>query len=60
MVGGGPLRSSDGGSTLSDTLLAAAATSANPALVPLDTLLTPAASPEDDSLEPWIQTIWTM
>ena len=57
MVGGGPLRSSDGGSTLSDTLLAAAATSASPALVPLDTLLTPAASPEDDSLEPWIQTI---
>ncbi len=26
-------------------------------LHPLDSLLTPAASPEDDSLEPWIQTV---
>lgn len=25
---------------------------------PLDSLLTPAASPEDDSLETWIQTVW--
>ena len=24
---------------------------------PLDSLLTPAASPEEDSLEPWIQTV---
>ena len=25
---------------------------------PLDSLLTPAASPEEDSLETWIQTVW--
>lgn len=29
-----------------------------PSHLPLDSLLTPAASPEDDSLEPWIQTVW--
>ncbi|TRY68242.1 hypothetical protein TCAL_07469 [Tigriopus californicus] len=28
-----------------------------PSHLPLDSLLTPAASPEDDSLEPWIQTV---
>lgn len=54
------LASSSPRSHMADTLLssaAAAAAASNPNPIPLDALLTPAASPEDDSLEPWIQTI---